>query len=416
MKKTILLILNVLVSVTISAQDVTGGISTKKANNLPELKNSISNYLAVDTILSFPSETDLRGLISNQWENTVMFTTFTTNCKSDTVRLYSINAETLGVDTIHLYIKNLRKTLKNDKSSYLGNFAFNDSLIVLNHFNHVHIFKLKNGGYSIYKEFNIDLSIQDMRFLNDSILVMSNIYYSHTPPTYITLFNINTLSVEKDIFPHYNSLLLSHFDPYKSFDIKGNSILWANRAEYSFLVFDSDLKLQDSVYNPIKKWETLSAKTIKKALKLGKHDAPDRIAVIEKEYFDIDQLQWAYIIDENNIALIHSKPRNEGILPYPFIDIWTKINEKWQLTQPEIDDFAIKSDTIQRNSFAIEFMSDPEIHFVNNNKVVKLSKNGVLAKYPIGMAAQEYYQREWDAWQNNDQFLQITIFSHTFAK
>ncbi len=416
MKRTILLILSVLVSVTISAQDVTGGISTKKVKQLPEPQNSISNYISADTIISFPSETDLRGLVSNQWENTVMFTTFTTNSKSDTVRLYSINAETLGVDTIHIYIENLRKTIRQNQNNQISNIAFNDNYLVLHYASRLHIYNRLNKQYTLSKEFKIKESIQDMRFLNDSILVMSNIYYSQTPPTYITLFNINTLSVEKDIFPHYNSLLLSHFSPQKSFDIKGNTILWANRAEYSFLIFDSVLKLQDSVYNPIKKWETLSAKTIKKALKLGKYDAADRIDVIEKEYNDIDQLQWAYIIDENNIALIHSKPRNEGILPYPFIDIWTKINEKWQLTQPEIDDFAIKSDTIQRNSFAIVFLSNPEVYFTSNNKIVKLSRNGQVAEYPIGMPAQEYYQKEWDGWQNNEPFLQITIFSHTLTK
>jgi hypothetical protein len=61
-------------------------------------------------------------------------------------------------------------------------------------------------------------------------------------------------------------------------------------------------------------------------------------------------------------------------------------------------------------------MSNPEVHFVNNNKIVILSRNGRVAEYPIGMPAQEYYQKEWDAWQNNEPFLQITIFSHNFAK
>ena len=151
---------------------------------------------------------------------------------------------------------------------------------------------------------------------------------------------------------------------------------------------------------------------MKKAHKRNKHDAADIIAIVEKEYFHIDQLQWAYIIDSNNIALIHSKPQRADIL----IDIWTKVDEKWQISQTEIYDFAIKSDTIQRNSFALNFMSNPEVHFVNNNKIVILSRNGRVAEYPIGMPAQEYYQKKWDGWQNNEPFLQITIFSHTFAK
>ena len=412
MKKTILLLFSIILSATIYAQKPAGGINMVKVKQRPEQKNSISNYISADTIISFPSETDLRGLVSNQWGNTVMLTTFTTNCKSDTVRLYSINAETFGVDTIHIYIENLRKTLKNENSSYLENIAFNDSLIAINHFHQVYVFKQKNDGYSIYKQFIIDVTIQDLQFLNDSILVMSNNHFSHTPPTYITLFNINALTVEKNIFPHFNNLLLSYFNPQKNFDVNGNTILWVNRAEYSFLIYDNKLQLQDSISQPVKDWKTLSEKTLKKAHKRNKHDAADIIAIVEKEYFHIDQLQWAYIIDSNNIALIHSKPQRADIL----IDIWTKVDEKWQISQTEIYDFAIKSDTIQRNSFALNFMSNPEVHFVNNNKIVILSRNGRVAEYPIGMPAQEYYQKEWDAWQNNEPFLQITIFSHNFAK
>lgn len=415
MKKTILLLLGTLFLTTIYAQNDSGGTNIKKINRLPEPKNSISNYISVDTIISFPSETDLRGLVSNQWGNTVMFTTFTTNCKSDTMRLYSINAETFGVDTILIYLENIRETIKHNQNIQISNIAFNNNYIVLHYFSHLIIYKKNNGQFVLHKESKTK-EFSSMQFVNDSILALAENYYSHTPPTFISLFNINTLSVEKNIFPNFNNLLLSYFSPKKNFDAKDNTILWANRAEYSFSVFDNKLQLQDSISYPEKDWKKLSEKTLKKAHKRKKHDAADIIAIVEKEYFHIDQLQWAYIIDSNNIALIHSKPRKEGHMSYPVIDIWTKANEKWQISKSEIDDFAIRSDSVQRNSFAIDFLSGPEIHFVNNNKVVKLSKNGVLAKYPIGMAAQEYYQREWDAWQNNDQFLQITIFSHTFAK
>ena len=415
MKKTILLFCSILLSLTVLAQESYGGSTVIKVKRRPEPKNSISKYISADTIISFPSETDLRGLVSNQWGNTVMFTTLTTNCKSDTVRLYSINAETFGVDTILIYIENLRKTIKRNKNYKISNIAFNKNFLVLHYASGFHIYNIINKQYTLYKEFGINTSVQNMQFLNDSILVMSEAYYSHTPPTHISLFNINTLSVEKSIFPHYNSLLLSNFSPQKNFDINGNTILWTNRAEYSFLVFDSQLQLQDSVYHPIKGWKTLPEKTTKKALKIGKYEAADRIAVIEKEYHDIDQLQWAFIIDSNHIATVHSRPFKNGHLPYPTIDIWSKTGEKWQISKSEIDDFAIISDTIQRNSFALDFVSGSEIHFVNNNKAVKLSKNGHITENPIGMPAQEYFQKELDGWQNSEPFLQVTIFSHTLT-
>ena len=415
MKHTILLLLGILMAATATAQEVSEGVSIKKVNHLPEPQNSISNYISVDTIIYFPTETDLRGLVSNQWGNTVMFTTFTTNTKSDTLRLYSINAETFGVDTIYIYIKNLRKTIKNNQNTKISNIAFNSKKLVLKYANNISIFTKQNNTYTLKKEFKTDAYPQHMQFMNDSILVLSNNYYSHTPPTYITLFNINTLTVEKNIFPHFNNLLLSYFNPKKNFDVNGNTILWTNRAEYSFLIYDNKLQLQDSISQPVKDWKTLSEKTLKKAHKRNKHDAADIIAIVEKEFDKIDKLQWAYIMDTTHILTARIRPYNKEKFHYAFLDIWQKNNGKWQLKETEIDDSAIKSDTIQRNSFAINFMSNPEVHFVNNNKIVILSRNGRVAEYPIGMPAQEYYQKEWDSWQNNEPFLKITIFTHTFA-
>lgn len=416
MKHTILLLSALFITATnISAQNATEGISVITPK-LPAVKNSISNYLSADTIISFTSETDLRGLVSNQWGNTVMFTTFTTNCKSDTVRLYSINAETFGVDTVDIYIADLRKKIKQNLNNKISNIAFNNSYLAINYASRLRIYKITPKQHSLYKDFEIDESPQEMQFLNDSILVFSNNYYSHTPPTFISLFNINTLKVEKDIFPHFNNLLLSYFNPHKNFDVKDNTILWANRAEYSFLVFNNNLELKDSIFHNVKDWKNLSEKTLKKALKRSKYDAADIIAIIEKEYFKIDQLQWAYLIDSTHILAVHAKPYNEKTYTFPSIDIFEKNNGQWQLTKTGIDDFAEQTDTIKRNSFALELLSDPVVHFTAKNKVVKLSKHGLVAEYPIGMLGQEYNIKEWDGWQNSDPFLQITIFSHTFAE
>lgn len=413
MKKSIILLLCTLFATTIYAQNESGGTNIKKINRLPEPKNSISNYISVDTIISFPSETDLRGLVSNQWGNTVMFTTFTTNCKSDTVRLYSINAETFGVDTILIYLENIRKTIKHNQNIQISNIAFNNNYIVLHYFSHLIIYKKNNGQFVLHKESKTK-EFSSMQFVNDSILALAENYYSHTPPTFISLFNINTLSIEKNIFPNFNNLLLSYFSPQKNFDAKDNTILWANRAEYSFLVFNKNLELKDSIFHNVKDWKNLSEKTLKKALKRSKYDAADIIAIIEKEYHKIDQLQWAYLIDSTHILAVHAKPNNEKTYTFPSIDILEKNNGQWQLTKTGIDDFAEQTDTIKRNSFALDFLSGAHYHFLNNMKVVKISRC-LVVENTIGMPSQEYWLKYWEGYQNNDPFLQITIFSHTLT-
>ena len=414
MKNPILLLVAALLSMTIHAHEATGGITTSEVR-FPPLKNSICNYISADTIISFPSETDLRGLVSNQWENIVIFTTFTTNCKSDTVRLYSINAETFGVDTIYIYIKNLRKTIKNRQNTKLSNIAFKSNNLVLKYANTISIFTKQNNTYTLKKEFKTDAYPQHIQFLNDSILVLSDYYYTHTPQTYVSFLNTNTSSIEKTINPHLNNLLLTFFSPKKNFDVKDNTILWANRAEYSFLVFNKNLELKDSIFHNVKDWKNLSGKTLKKALKRSKYDAADIIAIIEKEYYKIDHLQWAYLIDSTHILAVHTKPHNEKTYTFPSIDIWEKNNGQWKLTKTGIDDFAEQTDTIKRNSFALDYLSGAHYHFLNNMKVVKISRCHVVEN-AIGMPSQEYWLKYWERYQNNDPFLQIVIVHNVIVE
>ena len=140
--------------------------------NIPKIENSISEYVSVDTILSFTNEVAVnRSLKSCKWENEIVFTNFNTNKNSDTIVIYRINIVDANVDTFYVYEKRIRERMKSVYSSSFDAIAYNGSKIVLNLYDELYVYELdsnnklnKIGKHTVAEDF------REMAFLNDSVL------------------------------------------------------------------------------------------------------------------------------------------------------------------------------------------------------------------------------------------------------
>ena len=80
------LLLLILITSTISLNAQTKVI---KKPNLPKVENSISEYISVDTILSFTDEIPItNSLINWTWKDELIFTNFNIHKSSDTITIY----------------------------------------------------------------------------------------------------------------------------------------------------------------------------------------------------------------------------------------------------------------------------------------------------------------------------------------
>lgn len=382
--------------------------------NIPKIENSISEYVSVDTILSFTNEVAVnRSLKSCKWENEIVFTNFNTNKNSDTIVIYKINIVDANVDTFYVYEKRIRERMKSVYSSSFDAIAYNGSKIVLNLYDELYVYELdsnhklnKIGKYTVAEDF------REMAFLNDSVLVFVQNYYSASPQTAIYLYDMLEHKVINKIFPHFNTTLLSFFSPQKNFDIYENRILWANRGEYSFLLFDRDLKKLDSVSIVNKNWKQLSKKAKRKASKIKKTHTPDIIYCLNKEYNNIDQLQFAYILDTNHIAIgVHRA--KENVL---YIDVWYRIGGEWKIKHNALydDGFMFKPErVIRRNTLPLGFLVGSKVYFMDN-KLVSISDNAAVEN-PINLSVKDYFIEQNKYLETNEYFVQIFIYSHTLT-
>ena len=383
-----------------------------KKPNLPKVENSISEYISVDTILSFTDETPINNsIISCTWKDELVFTNFNIRKNSDTITIYRINITTANIDTFYIYENGIRNTLKTNQCTALNAIAYNGRQIVINLHNKIYIYELNNSQTpNKIAEQTIQKSFCDMDFLNDSTLVFIQNNHSSKPKTAIYLYNIPTKQITNEIFPRFNTTLLSYFKPAKFYDIKNNKILWANRNTYSFSLFDENLTEITTLSRTGDNWKSLSDKIKKKASKIKRTNAPEIIYYIEKEFGKTDQLRFAHIIDSNHIALVIHRA-NENMV---YIDVWQQDNNGWKEKYNRLydDGFVFKPyKAIQRNTIPLGYLAGNNIH-IFNNKAVSISKRGTV-KNPIGLEVKDYFLENDNYLKANDYFIQVIIYSHS---
>ena len=385
-----------------------------KKPNLPKVENSISEYISVDTILSFIDEIPINNsLINCTWKDELVFTNFNIRKNSDTITIYRINITTANIDTFYIYENGIRNTLKTNQCTALNAIAYNGRQIVINLHNKIYIYELNNSQIpNKITEQTIQKSFCDMDFLNDSTLVFIQNNHSSKPKTAIYLYNIPTKQITNEMFPRFNTTLLSYFKPAKFYDIKNNKILWANRNTYSFLLFDENLTKITTLSRIGDNWKSLSDKIKKKASKIKRTNAPEIIHCIEKEFGKTDQLRFAHIIDSNHIALVIHRA-NENMV---YIDVWQQDNNEWKEKYNKLydDGFVFNPDkVIHRNNIPLGYLAGDDVH-IFNNKAVSVTKRGTV-KNPIGLEVRDYFLQKDNYLKTNDYFIQVIIYSHSLT-
>ena len=139
--------------------------------------------------------------------------------------------------------------------------------------------------------------------------------------------NTNTGKIYKKLYPHYNTSLISCFNPFKYIDNKDDIILFANRNEYSFLFYNNNLDIIDSIgYADYENWVTIPDKVKKKALKKGTEPV-DVMEYIRKHFYSATKLNFIYMPDTNNIIAVITSKREESTF-YNSVDTWKKADGK----------------------------------------------------------------------------------------
>lgn len=385
-------------------------------------QTAVHQYIELDTILYFKDENNHDALSCSSWGDEILFTNFNSNSHSDTITFYLTNIKTFNTQTIKIYLAGIRKEMKQSMSNHFRDrIAFSgDKIAIMEGLGYnkgikIILFK-KDKGNSFYhhKIIHSKITPNEICFIDTSTLLLSEISY-RTGASFHTI-DANTGITMNSIYPFHNNKIISNFTS-KQYDTKDNLLLYANRLEYSFLTFDRNLQQLDSTFQKIEGWGKLPDKAIKTIEQKWGDDfnAAEINHYLTQYYTKIHQLNRVYVINKNKLLLSYTPKDTENDIGRPIIDIWEKNDFGWIRSKHDIvDDLGFnRSDSIiKTNSFFLEMLSNPQI-FVFNNKIVTVSDEGTPI-YPIGMTPRDYYAKSNDYLAENEQIIEIRIFSHNF--
>lgn len=387
----------------------------------PAQHSSVHDFLSLDTVISFPNEKSNSCLLYAQWDRDLVFTNYHTSLNTDTVNCYIINVDDKKIEQIPLYKKGFCQMLKNLYTKTFGSMAYNKEFIAFYQAigygkgGIVYLFKRDDSlHFSFFQSIETDIDASNIYFTDSCKLLLAKIHYYYGST--LAVMDINSKKVTDIVHPYHNNKYMSNFVS-NQYDAKNNLVLFANRNEYSFLIFDKNLRFSDSTGVKIKKWKNIPHKILKTISKSYNtdHDAANINFLLTDHYFKIHQLNKAYIIDSNKVLIAYTPAKRNIDKHYPthVINIWKKDNGVWNEIHGDIhDQLGISDSIITRHSFGLDLISGHKTA-VFPDKIVQIRENGTDFN-PIGKTESQYYEYKDNFHASNEPIIELRIFRHSF--
>lgn len=398
-------------------------ILTMFSINTSIAQKSLSDYTCVDSVIllkHLEGKSHVNDISSTQYGRNVVFTYYNRKYNVDTITIYNLNVDTYKLESARIVHNGIARLLEELFRNNFSAIACNDKQLFLSFYEHVMVYnKQSDGTYRFEREIYVPEAFIYMSLLNDSTLLFSNNYVETRltkQKVSIFLLNINTGKIYKRVYPHYNTTLLSFWSPFRYIDSKNDIILFANRNEYSFLFYNNNLNVIDSVgCSDYENWVTIPDKVKKKALKKGP-EVVDIMEYMRKHFFSATKLNFIYMPDTDNIIAGITSKREESIL-YTSVDTWKKVDGKWVRNlsdigydQPTKEE---KTKALMPNRLDVNFFNG-KTHFFDD-KIVKLDLQGVGIS-PIGITPDEYNSKSNEWLSSKTPHFRIIVFNHSLLK
>lgn len=383
-------------------------------------QNKMSDHIWLDTTFYLPKEVTGTGteITCARHGGDILFTAYNARRDADTMRFYLVNVDSLRITEKHLVMSGLGRALLDRKLDRIDQLAFDGQNMYMTIHNvlYKYCFDTSNSMVLDWAE-KIALPFGYMYLMDDSTLLFSRCCVSNSekiPETLIFTYDIPSRRILHQVEPAFNSVLLSLHEPYKHMDVWDGKILWANRNEYSFRIYDRQLEVVDSVNGHDIPLDTIARDALEKIQK-KKLNGIDLIDAMGDLYMVHDRVDFVYFVNDSNIAAVRTL-KNEL---HTLLDWWQKTDSGWIVKAEGIQNphffFIVGADEIiGANHFPIGWISSGKV-IVTDDKFVIIDPKG-LPMNPVGMSPREYIQATNDWLLDNDTHITVTILQHDFAK
>lgn len=386
-------------------------------------QDRMSDHIRVDTIISLTRE------ISNTYTDVVyarhgrkvLFTCYEAKRHVDTVSLFLVDVDSLTCKRLMLNVPGIGRHLQERRYKGLRCIAFDAQHVFVAFADRLLQCRYADGlKLEVGKETTIEQPFDEMYLLNEHLLVFSHCYPSYNEgksSVHLFTFDIPTFKVQRTIIPDYNTVLMAPIKPFKKMDAKEGKVLWANRNEYSFTIYDSQLEKEGVVKEEELKFKGIPSKRINSISK-KKLSGADLIEEIRPLIFAHDRIEYAYLIDEGNVAIVRVPRKIGQSLTKATLDWWNKQEGTWRRKYTDVEDWAYYevpyTEPVRRNHLQIDWLSGASV-VVFNDKILSIKTNAVPIS-PLGISRKDYHEWQEHWLLHHDTHMQIAIITHDFAQ
>lgn len=278
------------------------------------------NSFVVDKAISEPNRATIRV-----HKNKIAI--FNTSAEVDSLNLkftMQINSKVYYLDIPNRFKK---------KSYTLVNFAIDDSLIVINDFQYLYVFKyqVNNDSYVLWKSLTPPESCVYVDIDGDKIITYNcNILSDNADKmtkAYSIVYSIPDETFRETDFPMSRGMRLSVFANIQLISYDYSQIIIQDAVQYRVLFYNLDGTVRDSI---IRDTDTLPVPTTN--MKQGEKSD------LMTKYKNSFSLEYARMIDANTLLASYAVPSGDGLTKNKYFDVWKHSKDKgWILAKSDIE-------------------------------------------------------------------------------
>lgn len=380
----------------------------------------INNFLKLDTLLYFDASFDYSKHSSS--DGMIWFLDKKkSNYDNDSIAFITIESDTYKKNNIYAIIPNLK--MRSKYYQYPFNFSVKDDYLYLT-FNTFMAVMNNNASqsYLVTDFIPFEFPITQQFITDDNDIILCNSYKDPTIVNnwfYALLYNQETKTFSKTIYPNFDHIEFCYFSPNKWIDFYGGKLAMSQTTSYDIKIMNADLTAnQELSRSDIAEWKEFSPTSLFDTAKL--HSSPNKYGRVNpssvmnylRQHLDkISRIETINFLSDTLLLVSYYNSNPDKTIDRRF-DVWNLNSTSLKHKDLTLYEF-LQSDTININKFPIYYNDSEMIVLPNLRKILFIRQGGSYSDFN-NVTYENFKNQEDTSLEKDDLLTQVFIFTYSF--
>lgn len=371
-----------------------------------------SQFTKLDTIIELPINEHYLNMNNFHYssdKSNIYFTYFNASKQIDTIIFFTYNIKEESINKSKLLIPNLCKKLTSHYYSSIEFILSNEDWIIIGIFDEMYFFN-KEGKLITIEPLKYYTTFA--KFLDSERILLAENYNFNSkkkPDTYLGIYNVETFSFDKLIFPRFKVIQYTQIAPNHWFDVKNEKVIFSQTIEYFVTIYDNNLNEVGSIDFTDSAWRKVNEDVLG-SNSIKRKSGIEAITELLKYENNVSRIRQVHFINDTTILVYSQKMIANNIeftQEYVF-DILKYQNCKWVFYRENLKD-EFQNGKITNENYPIfkDKLSREMIIF--DSLLFTFNLDSPI--YPTGLSRKDYVKESNDYFFDNSPSLMMSIYS-----